>query len=254
MLTEWIQDYLANEKDEGRDPRRIGISSIGHCGRQLAYKYHGVAGDPLPWRSRSIFADGNYIQDQLRYWIHLSVKPDCYYLTDEEAEVTLKTPKGHEIKGHLDGIIRHLAGELTLCRNPDHYSRLLEIKSMGSTSWRINKREGLDRSYQAQVSGYLKATGLKDAVVLMKNKDTSDLREIVMTLDEKLLDERLAIVDQVLDSTTPDMVQREWRANDDGELPWHCGYCPYVRTCWKDFKPREVETHKWVLDGDYRQA
>lgn len=253
MIDDWIKEHLANEKDEGRDPRRIGISAVGHCGRQLAYKYHGTDGDKLPWRTRSIFADGNYIQDQLRHWIHMATKPDCYYLTDEEAEVILKTPKGREITGHLDGIIRHMGQELTTCRNQDHYSRLLEIKSMGSVSWRINKKEGLDRSYEAQVSGYLKATGLKDAVVLCKNKDTSDLREVVITLNEKLLEERLQIVDQVLDGEAPELSNREYGPDEGGSLPWNCGYCPYWRTCWKDYGPVENEPKKIKLTGNYKE-
>lgn len=108
--------------------------------------------------------------------------------------------------------------------------------------------------YRAQVSAYLKATGLKDAVVLVKNKDTSDLREQVLTCDEKLLDERLRKLDEVLDSDTPDKVQREYGPDEDGALPWQCSYCSFVKTCWKDYQPIQEAEHKWILAGSYKEA
>lgn len=253
MIDDWIKRYLETERED-RDPKHVGLSSSGKCGRQLAYKYHGTQGIPLGWRPKAIFSDGNNIQDQLRQWIHLSDRPECYYLADEETEVEIKTPKGKVIKGHVDGIIWHKP-ELhpNGCTDPSHSTRLLEIKSMSSNGFRALKREGLERSYIVQVCAYLRACNLQEALVLVKNKDTSDLKELVITRDDKLVDENLAKLDQVLDSTTPDSVQRMYAPNEDGALPWNCGYCPYWATCWAEAGPVENEAHKITLTGDYRE-
>lgn len=251
MISDWIWGYLANEKED-RDPKHIGLSSAGKCGRQLAYKYHGTQGVPLSPRARSIFDDGNLIQDQLRQWIHLSDKPECYYLADEETEVTLTTPKGRGIKGHVDGIIHH-EPTLSACVDRTHYSRLLEIKSMGSKSYRLLRREGLEKSYLVQVSSYLRATKLPEATVLCKNKDTSDLAELTVKEDKCSVDEALVRIDSVLDSKAPDSVQRMYGPNEEGALPWQCNYCPFVKICYAKYDPVETEDHKVVLRGDYME-
>jgi hypothetical protein len=254
LVTPWIKDHLANEKED-RDPRRIGLSASGHCARQLAFKYHGVQGAPLSWRSRSIFSDGNFIQDQLRTWIHLADKPECYYLADEEAEVTLKTPMGREIIGHVDGVIHHRKELLGVpyCQDTSHATRLLEIKSMSSTGFRMLHREGLEKSYQTQVSCYLKALNLEEAIVICKCKDTSELAELVIKRDDQLVADALARYDTVVDSKYPSMVERMYGPKEDGSLPWNCGYCPFWAECWKDFKPVEKLAHKVVLMGDYKE-
>ena len=255
MLKECIQRYLANAK-ETRDPKRMGLSGAGHCGRQLAYKYHGTEGVPLSWRSKAIFSDGNYIQDQLREWLYGAITPDCFYLADAETEVQLQTPKGRIITGHVDGIIHHRNSTLDVatCKNPEHVTRLLEIKSMSSIGYRMLAKEGLERSYQTQISCYLQALGLSEAIVLCKCKDNSDLTELVYKRNDQLVIEALERFDKVLDSPTPESVYREVEVKDEGELHWRCTYCAFTATCWREFKPAQTGPNKWHLEGDYRNA
>lgn len=230
------------------------MSSAGKCGRQLAYKYHGTQGIPLEWRSISVFSDGDLFHGQVRSWLSSCIKPECFYLADEEAEVTLTTPKGRVIKGHIDGAIRHHTNLLTVphCSDPAHVERLLEVKSMSSKGFRMLKYEGLEKSYIAQVSCYLKATNLQEALVICKCKDTSDLAELTLQRDDKLVDECLEKFDSVIDSKAPEDVLYSYRPKEDGSLPWQCGYCPYWQTCWAAFKPIEKQAHKLVLQGDYK--
>jgi hypothetical protein len=243
-----------------RDPTRISLSSAGHCARQLAYRKHGVAGEKLPWRSLSIFSDGDYIQDQIRRWLHLYPPSECYYLADEEAEVTLKTPKGREVKGHVDGVLYHRAalGASAPCLDAGHHTRLLEIKSMGRFGFeRLSataKNNGIEESYLVQISCYLRALNLDECVFIAKCKDTSDLFECVVRRDDALVDAALLRYDEVFDSADPNSVQRMYGPSEKGWLPWNCGYCPFTQVCWEKYMPREWRPHKWVLDGDYKQA
>jgi hypothetical protein len=227
---------------------------MGKCGRQLVYKYRGTVGIPLDWRSLSVFADGDLYHGQVRQWIHMSPRPDCFYLGDEETEVSLKTPKGRNIIGHVDGIIHHraeLLGE-PYCTDPKHESKLLEVKSMSSKGFRALKWEGLEKSYVAQVSAYLMATGLREAIVVAKCKDTSELEELTLGRNDALVNECLEKFDSVIDASTPEDVSCSYRPNEGGALPWQCGYCPYWQTCWAAYKPIEKQAHKIVLTGDYK--
>ncbi len=252
MIVEWIQSYLEANQEQ-RD--RIGLSAAGKCGRQLAYKHHKSDSIPLKWRSLSIFDDGNQIQDQIRGWLHVADKPSCYYLASEEQEVSLLTPKGRKIIGHVDGVIHHTfsLGD-PVCKDGEHKERLLEIKSMSATGFRMLRKEGLEKSYICQVSCYLKALDLQEAVVICKCKDTSDLQELILRRDDEQVAEALQKIDLVLDSTTPDMVQRMYAANESGKLPWQCAYCPYVALCWEKYLPEQVGPNQWVLRGDYLNA
>lgn len=138
------------------------------------------------------------------------------------------------------------------CEDKDHYSRLLEIKSMGSKSYRMLAREGLEKSYIVQVSSYLRATKLPEAVVVCKNKDTSDLAELVVKEDKAAVDAALIKIDAVIDSKVPEDVIYNYGPNDEGKLSWVCAYCPYIKQCWKDYEPIEYDERKWRLNGDYK--
>lgn len=257
MLIEAIQKGLEAEPPD-RDPRRLSLSAAGHCNRQLAFRYHGVSGEALSWRALSIFSDGNYIQDQIRGWIHRYPPSDCYYLSDEETEVVLKTPKGREVRGHVDGVMHHGVPGMDPCVDPEHSTRLLEIKSMGRKGFeRLShnlKNGGVEKSYLTQVSCYMAALNLTECMFVAKCKDTSELFECIIKRDDALVAEALARYDEVFDSTAPEMVKRMYGPSEKGWLPWQCGYCPFTAECWKKYLPREKREHSWVLDGDYKEA
>jgi hypothetical protein len=256
MLIEAIKKGLEIEPPD-RDPRTLSLSSAGHCSRQLAYRHHGFVGESLPWRALSIFSDGNYIQDQIRQWIHLYPPSDCQYLADEESETVLKTPKGREVKGHVDGVLRHRPdlGPGDGCTDASHTDRLLEIKSMGRRGFEklalTAKDFGIEKSYLAQISCYLAALGLEECVFIAKCKDTSDLFECIIKRDAELVKAALARYDSVFDSDRPEVVQRMYHPSKSGWLPWQCGYCAFTAECWKKYSPQEKKDHVWLLYGDY---
>lgn len=233
MVIDKLKKYLENIPPD-RDPSKVGLSSVGHCSRQLAYRVHGYKGIPLSWKSQSIFDDGDLFHNQLRGWM----KTAGVEIFNEEDAVVVPTPKGRRIVGHIDGLVTHEGETL-----------LLEIKSMSSYGFeRLLKGEPIDESYRAQMSGYMLGLDIDRALFVAKCKDNSDLHEVIYEIDRPLIEEKLRKLDLVLDSTTPDMVERTYGPLGKGlKLDWHCGYCAFWKECWKDRNPIEKEAHKVYL-------
>lgn len=241
ILKNAITSYL-DAVPEDRDPSRLSISSLGHCGRQLAYRKHGLRGEPNGWRTKAKFDDGNLAQDQLRKWIRKGLirTKQCYRLTGEEAEVTLGP-----LRGHVDGILEHYPRS---CKNPNHTNKLLEIKTMNPKGFMMYQREGISFEYKCQVNGYLKGAGLTEALILVKEKGDFYVDDSqTITLDQELVNRRLGIVESVLNSQGPEEVAREYGPDKKGNLPWQCNYCPFIKHCWRAQEPIESKPYKYQL-------
>lgn len=230
------------EGSEKRDPKVISMSSLGHCARQLAYRMHGTPGTSLTWRALGIFSDGNLHHDSIRSLLKKGLEGGCYSLQDQELSVSYEG-----ISGHVDGVLRHDRA----CSVLSHGDLLLEVKSVNDRGYGdVLKKGELSFEYRCQVSGYLKALGLKQAVIILKNKNTAEISEFLYDLEEGLVNERLAIVKTVKASQTPDDVEREYFPDKKGKLSWRCGYCPFVETCWEDEGVTLVKEHKYQIDLD----
>lgn len=231
-------DYQKSDRPQGH----IGMSGLGHCGRQLAYNYHEIPGIPLDWRAKIIFDDGHLHHDQIRKALRegLSLNESCYSLIREEEQVTL----GY-VTGHVDGVLQH---DNVRCQKDDHHSMLLEVKSMNEYGFQQLKKTGeLSMEYATQTSAYLRATGLGAAVILAKNKNTGEMLRLVYNGDADLLDARLKVLYKVHTSEDPEQVDREYGPDGNGKLPWNCGYCPFVQLCWRDNGVVTKGPHKYEL-------
>lgn len=242
MILQAIKDYWEYQKSD-RPPDQISMSSIGHCARQLAYKKHGTFAEPHDWRAKIIFDDGNRHHDQIRLAIRegLILDKACYQLIGEEQEVTLGV-----LKGHVDGILIHDDVE---CTGKGHESMLLEVKSMNERGFASFKKDRkLPYEYECQVSAYLRASGYDKAQIIVKNKNTGEMDEMIFTANESLLDSRLEVLADVIASTEPEDVNRDWVYDSKtGALPWQCGYCPYVELCWRHEGVKQVAPHKYTI-------
>lgn len=221
ILLAGLKTYL-EQRPKDRDSRKITISGIGKCSRQMAYKFHGFKEEPLSWKSHIVFDDGDMAHEQLRKFLEKCVPHTGWELVDVEAPVTVKTPKGREVVGHIDGRLRNLD-------NDDQ--KLLEIKSMSSSSY---SKPGIEDSYQRQMDGYLRGSGMEEAVFLKKCKDNGELDELKYVINNELLDKQLVEVDKVVDSKAPNQVERSYGPDKNGKLDWHCAYCPFWKQCWED--------------------
>lgn len=246
-FTNHIKKGLESAIDD-RDPTNISMSSIGHCARQLAYRMHGIDGTPLNWRARMIFDDGHMAHDQLRFMLNEALvnSKSCYKLVKEEADVDFSG-----VGGHIDGILEH-SDE---CKDASHSSMLLEVKSMNDRAFAELKKNGeLPWEYRCQVSGYLAATGMTKAIILAKNKNTGDLAEYIYEVERDLLETRMVVIDNLLDSGDPEQVARDYAPNNRGNLPWQCNYCPFVSLCWRDFELVEKKGRKFGINYKMFQA
>lgn len=242
MELQAIQKYW-DYKPSDRPPGHIGMSGIGMCKRRLAYVHHEIEGIALDWRAKIIFDDGNLHHTQIRTALRegLILSNSCYTLVREEEEVKLGS-----LTGHIDGILKH---DNVACQEDGHYTMLLEVKSMNDRGFQELKRTGeLSKDYAAQVSAYLRSLGYDTACVLVKNKNTGEMLRMYFDRDDVLLDERLQALEEVKESAEAEYVKREYHANDDGTLDWHCNYCPFVNLCWRHEGVKQVGPHKFVLN------
>ncbi len=242
LLIPGIQAVLAEEVD-ARDPSNITMSSLGHCARQLAYRFFEVPGKPLSWRSYMVFDDGDMAHDQLRSLIYRAFTKlaSCYKITSQEASVV------HDgVGGHIDGMLIHDADK---CSNSQHQNYLLEVKSMNDRGFQqLRKTKEIGFEYRCQVSGYLAAMGLQYAIILVKNKNNGDLAEFRYSREDGILQERMAVVESLCLSSTAEQVPREYSPNSKGNLPWQCGYCPFTQICWRDMELVEKKENKYQVN------
>lgn len=198
------------------------------------------------WRSMMVFRDGDMAHTQLRELISEGLKSKtapltCYSLVDQEKKVSFEG-----IEGHVDGILKH---DSEKCKDGAHHDMLLEVKSMNDRAFsELEKKKELGYEYRCQVSGYLAATGLEVAVILAKNKNNGDIIELLYRKEPDLLAERTSVVDLILLSQTPEDVQREYGPNTRGNLPWQCGYCPFVELCWRHESVIMKKTFHYQVD------
>ena len=109
-----------------RDESIISMSSIGHCGRQLAYRHHKVDPTPYTYSTQAAFQFGRMYHDVVRGWLKKALVGSTHRLTDMEKDVLLQVWHGDgqhkDVCGHIDGILRG--------RNKGHDHYLLEVKIM----------------------------------------------------------------------------------------------------------------------------
>lgn len=225
---------------EKKDPSHITMSSLGHCARQLAYRYHGVTPQALNWKSYMVFKDGDMHHDQLRNLLELRLRKEakCYSLVDREKEVNYQG-----ITGHIDGILRH---DSSACSDPTHKTMLLEVKSMNDRAFcELRKTKKLGYEYACQVSGYLAALELRHAIIIAKNKNTGDLAEFTFEVAYDELARRIEIFSDIITCEDPEQIEREYGPNKAGNLPWQCGYCPFVDLCWRHEQVTMKKPHKY---------
>ena len=201
-------------------------SSIGHpCDRYLVYcrtrwqdkKMHDVG-------LQRVFDLGNLyeraVMDDLR-------EAGLYV---EEQQTPFFDEK-YKLSGHIDGKLP-IDGQ----RPP------LEIKSMAPFTWDkihdwqdfLRSKKAYLRSYPYQLTTYLFLHNEPFGIMLLKNKVSGQLKQIIIPRDQELIDEILQKCNRinfhVEQETVPDPM--EWQ---DGT----CGQCGYLHICYpgRDFGP-----------------
>ena len=174
MLTELIHQELTCRPEIKRN--YLGCSSIGRpCEREIYYDFIGAPRAPRSGSLELIFELGKQIEvmilDLLEESAIIVYRPnqDNNYLRCLSDELPM-------FQGHADAII--VVG---------NERWVLEIKSANAASFAKLKKEGFMRwrsQYYDQVQCYIGMLGLGNAVILVLNKDNSELYEESIKFDK----------------------------------------------------------------------
>jgi len=237
---------------------RPRVSNSGSCPRALTYAARGYDAKPHSGRMALLFEDGNVHEDITIRWLE---KTD-YKVTHNQLGLDIAevngAPEGswrcesceRDVKfstlhGHIDGLI------LT-----DEISLLFEHKGLGQFAF-DNLNNEAPEGYIGQCCCYivgLENAGieLESAVLIVKNKNTSEYRQINVTYD-KATDTAVAYntwsgretyhSDVVKKVISLHEVVEEYRGKSEDEFParpyesndWHCRFCRYSDECWSGY-------------------
>lgn len=159
--------------------RYIGASSIGKtCLRSIWYGFHGFVSDKIPPSLQITFDIGKSLEKLLMEYISISgikveepnEKNNFLFCQDKDVP---------EMQGHMDAVL-YL---------DDISSTILEIKTAKSSSFNKFKKDGLvewSDSYNYQIQSYMGMSGIHDAIILVINKDSSEICMENVSFDEAL--------------------------------------------------------------------
>ena len=206
FLLKKIQKHLSCIKDEPRP--YIGASSIGNnCERAIWYGLNEPDNKEVSDRQRLTFKIGYYLEDMI-----LTILTDSGLMFRRNVELTC-----HEFplfSGHVDGLIFN--------------DGVIEIKTAKDSSFNIFKRKGIRLwypEYYDQVQSYLGMSRLKRCYFLVLNKDTSELCEQVVELDEERYKFLVAKAKRINEYSTPP------RKINESASYFKCKICFYNKHC-----------------------
>ncbi len=163
------------------------MSSAGDCPRALSAERLGYPCETAPIWLETAAEEGK----EHEQWIKRKLRAEGHDVYDEQLEITLDFPL-FTLVGHIDGKTRD-AGNRRL------NNRLLEIKSMSQYEfdrWMKEKWTGFS-SYAAQISCYMKGTGLPETMYLIKNRSSGYIDKAILAQPPADFEEIIAKLNQV---------------------------------------------------------
>ena len=258
MLTEIIHKLAAQFQDEnnrGYSPRP-SLAGPDRCVRQIVYMANGMQGNKRGDRMFFTLDDSSWHEELTLDWLRKS----AFQVHSEQMEIIVTNSKHNfKITGHIDGVITDMGGN----------DFLLEHKAINHFTWQKYENGEIPVDYIAQVALYLCGLQkdnpqMKQAVLLVKNKNTSQYLEFLCEYDTA----KDTLIVKTVKSTVgayaelnqefPNIVQSCFdkfallnQCVKKKELPlrqydlgdWHCDYCPYNEICWADYA-KEFEAMK----------
>jgi len=163
-----IIDMIESKRAGENIPRQhLGLSEIGHkCPRWLWYAHHNTQSKPVEGRIIRLFRTGNIIEDA----IISDLESIGIEVTDRQREVVIVNGN-ITLKGHIDGIAS---------------GKLLEIKSASEKYFKQLLKVGYEKwnpKYKAQAHVYMVLCDLEECMVVVENKNDSNLYIETLKLD-----------------------------------------------------------------------
>jgi len=245
-----VAEDEAKEEGEHNYSERPSLAGPERCLRQMVYWGLKYPRKPLPGRAVVIFDDSSWHEELTGDWL----RKTSYKLHSQQMEVEISPT----MKGHIDGILTDLSGK----------DILLEHKAINHFTFGMyEKGKIFPIDYITQTCLYLLGLNkiqpeLIDALLLIKNKNTSQYFEYYISYDVK---NDIAKIEYMMSSTDcvkikPDKTFENLTQNcfdkfaevnrciKNNFIPprqyersdWQCNYCPYGELCWGGWE-NEIE-------------
>ena len=211
MIIRTIENYLSNRPERARETNCFHVSQLHHpCLRYLYFSYFGKKQEFDPQTLR-IFDNGHGVHERLQGYLH-----KAGVLIEKELSVS---DKEYQIYGRCDGIV-----QLNRKRG------VLEIKSINAKGFagELPKKE-----HVVQTMMYIHLLGLRGGVILYENKDTQELKEFYMALDNEVVEKTLEKVKSVLSYISKKQIPPR---------RYHfCDYCAFHSLCYEGEDKSELK-------------
>ena len=206
-----IIDMIEAKRAGDNIPRQhLGLSEIGHkCPRWLWYAHHNTPSKPVEGRIIRLFRTGNIIEDA----IISDLESIDIEVTDRQREVEIVNGD-IVLRGHIDGIVS---------------GQLLEIKSTNEKYFKQLLKVGYEKwnpKYKAQAHVYMVLCDLEECMVVVENKNDSNLYIETLKLDRDYVTKLLIdVFAAITPDTPPDRMCPD--------ISWYeSKYCKYQEFCF----------------------
>jgi len=207
------------------------MSSAGKCPRALCAGRLGYEAEPAPPWLEMAANEGNWHEDRIKN----QLREEGFEVFDEQLEISLEYDK-FILLGHIDGKV--LEGM------EEQYSigtLLLEVKSMSQYQFDRWMKQGFDGfyDYAAQLTCYMKATGLDKALYIVKNRSSGYESRIVIQKPPARLDDIIAKLDNIedwIDKNIEPGVREELYPAEFNPNSLECKRCDYKQYCAPDIE------------------
>jgi len=228
----WVTRRIHAALSERRDieaierAKRVSLSQIGKCARAQWASLHGVPEEnPPEGRILVLFDLGSAVEDHIVKLLW-QAGFELSSIDDETGKQYEVSGFGGKVLGHLDGLIRFKKSQ------GEADWALLEIKSANAKKYAELELAGSyaqwNPVYGDQVQVYMGAKDLQQALVIVENKDTSDLYVEVIDFDQTRFTELWHKAADIASSTK--ILDRPAEAKSQ-----YCGYCKWCgvnKWCW----------------------
>jgi len=249
---------------------RPSMAGPERCLRQLCYMAQGLKGSAMDDRMVVVLDDSSWHEELTADWLRKTAFQLHSQQMAFDCGAVVHNGRPFVVKGHIDGILTDLSG----------IDRLWEHKALNHFTFQRYLGGQYPLDYLTQCALYL--VGLQkiqpeisEAVLLIKNKNTSAYLEFLLSYDstndvmkvrEIICSDGTRRGGDVFLNLYRDAFERFRRIERHGQerlLPerqydlgdWHCEYCPYGALCWWNY---EEEFGRLIqgaeLEGDIAQV
>lgn len=166
-LIKAINDAISQRNRE-ENRLYIGASNIGNpCLRAVWYAYKGYESEKFPTNTQITFDIGKNLERLLLDYLEASGM-NIERANEANNYLFCQHEKIKDFQGHIDALIHTDNAEPII----------LEIKTAKASSFAVFKKDGLkvwSKIYYSQIQSYMGMTGYKSAIILVLNKDSSEL-------------------------------------------------------------------------------